>query len=323
MQNRQSDLLTAAIENIDERTALINQYLDSLSLPIKESAKTLLITINRYDPPSGHRNFTEIFLEAYAKKMQDIYYKAQFQPLSIEQLQNITDHHYKAQAELKIYQLLQIQKNDNLAEATRLTEKLLSKSNNYRKVLCQNPELLTWLVKNSSPTILDEIIKSNITQSQHWSNNIRDRDELEQKIITKYNNPSKFCNQLIKRVESIEDKAQQANISLRVHSELNFLVRNLTLLHNTAELHHFTNEKDLQSFKHTIKTKLNLINGYNRVHLESAQKQSTTQKIGHAITHLRESAKKMLQHSKEQKREKQTKETLENGTKRKSTFGKP
>lgn len=313
MATKNSDILITAFnaQSHQERTSLIDEYLNSLSFPTKDCAMTILTSIKRYDPPSGHQNFTAIFLEAYAKKMQSVYYKAQFKPMTPEQFEDITNQYLKAQAELKIYQILQIQKQDKFAEVSLLTEKLLAK---YRKTLCQNPELLKWLVKNSRDEILNEIFKSKITQSHYWENKTKARDELEVQIISKYNNHPKFYNKLYERFSEIKDKAQQANVSLRVNAEIHFLKRNFNALLNITQD---------EGLKHTINNRLKSIDNFNTTHNRAAKKQTAVYETGYAITHLHEMAKKILRHAREQKVDKQTKESTGNNLTRKSTLRKP
>lgn len=298
----------------ETRKLAVEKYFSSVKLPLKITIRQLLTTNNVYEPPSGVMNVTQYFLEAYVKKIQSLYTKEIVKAHSIEQLQEISNNLHKAQVELKIYLILQKQKN-NPNEAAQLTEKLLSKSDDDRQTLCKNPELLSWLVVNSKPELSKVIANSNITQSNHWGKNINSRDEIEIKIKLKNGiNEFDIFKELENRWLAISQKAEKANVSLRVNTEMRDILNKLKALNEV-------NERKRTNLP--IHTLIEKIDRAKQLHDKAEKYQTKSQKVTHSITHLRDTAKKLLQHSKAQKIEKQTKEHIEESHKRRSTISKP
>ncbi len=299
-------------KNANDIKKLIDEFLASERLPLEMSPLFLLNKRGFYVSPTGLLNFTEIFLESYAKKMHSTYNKEMFKPHSPKQLQQLTDKLHEAELELKLYQILQKQIK-HPKDAAALTEQLLSKSDKFRKILCQNPDKLRWLVDNSSPEVIKKVYDSNITQSQHWDEDIKNRDEMELQIKLKHginlgNNEYRIYyemyDELSKKWSSISEKARLTNISLRVSTETRDILSKLSTLKKEAH-----NDRGLQL---TISNMMNMIKNAKETHEASAIKQTTHQKASHHISHLKETTKGIFKHSKLKTVAKQTDDLLQN-----------
>ncbi len=300
--SKTDELLTAAYnsESAEDCKSNLEKFFEIKPLPFKEGAKSYLTRKGLFDKHDMNNHFNQLFLDLYANKLHSIYNKAMLTPHTPEQLKVITDNYNRAQAESKIYNILQMQKT-HPQESCALTEKLLSKSDKNRKVLCQNPELLRWFIENSNTKVIYEIFKSDITQSQHWGNNLKERDAIEIIIKTKYGIPQDaIFVKLYDRWKDISLKVPKANVSLRVNTEIKDLQSKFVALLNVSQNKLLTQK---------INGVTQLISIYSKEHEKELKKQTTAQKVTHSITHLRETAKQTLRLGKLNTGKSQVKET--------------